>query len=434
MNPLCSEITEKSFIGCVVASNGSVLDSYCPEPEAFFDPAFRTIYSAALAIHKSGGKVSAEAVMAKFEGQIFVGGQNILDVCYYPIPSMAGQFYETLSNWLSLRRARTMAEQILGDVEAVKLPEAATTICQQIITTSASLLPSSSCDNVLDDACGTLEKRLGMLERGEKIQGFRAPITAWNSAFGGICDGNLYALAARPGMGKTALMEQMVSDYIANDIPVSVFEKDMAPNVLIERIACRSAKVPHWKLSRGLLSKDDIAQVRAINDALRETKLSVYNPTNLTPEKMSAIVRRDRRTKGTKAVFLDHIQVLDVGKEKREGLTHASITIRQTVTETGIPHIVLAHINRNGAKGRPSPEDIKEFDQLYGDCDGMAILWSDVDKTSIEPGELLPTNIYFAKNRNGPTGEEPLLFDGALMAFRNAEKPAPQPKQRRWQD
>jgi replicative DNA helicase len=140
---------------------------------------------------------------------------------------------------------------------------------------------------------------------------------------------------------------------------------------------------------------------------------------------MSAIVRRDHRTKGTRAVFLDHIQVLSVGKDIREGLTRASIAIRQTVTETNIPHVVLAHINREGSKGRPTAENIKEFDQLHGDCDGMAILWTDADKTKIEPGEMLPMKVFFAKNRNGPTGEDSLLFDGSLMAFRNADKDTP---------
>jgi replicative DNA helicase len=418
MKPLCSPIDERSFIGCVIASFGETLDAYLLEPEAFFEPDYRRFYEMLLKMHKGKERICPESVVSKWEG-IMVGQENIYDLCFYPSPQMAVQFYNTLCNWLAMRRARRLGERIVQDIEQKQDP---TEFCRAIASEAASIMPSTACDNELGTACDALERRLGQIERGEKIKGYRAPLAAWNKAFGGICDGNLYAIAARPGLGKTALMEQMIADYIANDLPVAVFEKDMAPNMLIERIVCRAAKVPFYNFSNGFVTREDIASLRRFKDAINEAPLNLYNPTNLTPEKLSSIVRRDARSKGIKAVFLDHIQVLDVGKDKREGLTHASITIRQTATETNIPHIVLAHINRNGSKGRPTPEDIKEFDQLYGDCDGMAILWTDVDRATLKHGEFLPMKLYFAKNRNGALAEEPVLFDGRMMQFKDAAK------------
>lgn len=430
MNPLSSHIDEKAFLGCVVQSHGAALDAYPIEAEAFQEPAFRAIMGTILDLRQKGEKVCAESVCSRFGGQPMLGRENILDTCFYPSPSMAGQFHSTLCNFLALRRARAMGERIVQELEKTT---DAQEFCQQLAIEAVSLLPATTCDNELHGACDRLTKRLEAMERGEKIQGFASPLLVWNKAFGGICDGHLYALAARPGMGKTALMEQMVSDYISCDIPVAVFEKDMSPQMLIERMACRASKVSHWSLCNGYATREEVALIKRMIMALRESPLYLYNPTNLTPERMSSIVRRDHRVKGIKAVFLDHIQVLDVGKDKREGLTHASITIRQTTTETGIPHIILAHINRNGAKGRPTPEDIKEFDQLYGDCDGMAILWTDFDKTKLENGKPLPMKAYFAKNRNGPTGEEDILFDGRLMTFRD-KSDEPQPERRNYYD
>ena len=114
--------------------------------------------------------------------------------------------------------------------------------------------------------------------------------------------------------------------------------------------------------------------------------------------------------------------MLRVGKELREGLTQASLAIRSCATETRVPHVVLAHINRNGSKGRPAPEDIKEFDQLFGDCDGMGILWTDVEREKLKPGDHLAMKLYVPKNRCGPLCEEPLMFDGALMKFYDQAK------------
>jgi len=67
---------------------------------------------------------------------------------------------------------------------------------------------------------------------------------------------------------------------------------------------------------------------------------------------------------------------------------------------------------------RPEPEHIKEFDQIYGDCDGMGILWSKADPAELTDGELLPVNFYTAKNRDGGKGEDEILFDGKQMKFR----------------
>lgn len=429
MNPLSSPIDEKAFIGCIVSSYGATLDAYPIELEAFTEPPFRAIFSVILSLREKGEKICTESILGRFGGNMILGPENILDACFYPVPFLAVQFHQTLCNYLALRRARSMGERIVEDLERYT---DAQEFCKGIAAEAASLLPSSNCDNELVPACDRLTARLEAMERGERTQGYPSPLIAWNKAFGGICDGNLYAVAARPGLGKTALMEQMISDYVANSVPVAVFEKDMSPHMLIERMACRASKVSHWALCNGFVSREQVTLVKHMVNALKESPIHLYNPTNLTPERMSSITRRDFRSKGIKAVFLDHIQVLDVGREKREGLTHASITIRQTTTETGIPHIILAHINRNGAKGRPTPEDVKEFDQLYGDCDGMAILWTDSDRSKLKNGDPLPMKAYFAKNRNGPTGEEDILFDGRLMTFKDLDKETSEPEPNNW--
>ena len=80
--------------------------------------------------------------------------------------------------------------------------------------------------------------------------------------------------------------------------------------------------------------------------------------------------------------------------------------------------MVLFHVNRTGAKGRPSGEDVKEFDQLLGDVDALAMLWSEVKREDLKPGELLPVKFFAPKNRNGAVSEEEMMFEGELMRFR----------------
>lgn len=415
---LYSNLDEQCYLGCVISSNGEAFDSFPLELEAISHYLHREIFAVILGLHSEKGKINRDTICSKIgpDRCFKIGYPDIEAICYYPAPSLVSQFHKNLSDLLSLRKARMLAQKMLAEIN----PQSdAGALCQQYASEAAALAPNSVCENQRDVACAELDKRLDMLLTGNKEQGFQTPLAAWNRAFGGICPGNLYALAARPGAGKTALMEQIVGAYLMDERPVLVFEKDMSPRMLIERIACRFAKVPYWKLARGLVDRYDVDEIRRFNEALKKSPLLLYNPTGLTAQKMSSITRREKRVSGIEAVMLDHVGVLTVGKDLREGLTQASICIRTTTNETDIPHIILAHINRNGSKGRPTPEDIKEFDQLYGDCDGMGILWTDQDKTALKSGELLAMKIYFAKNRNGPVVEESVLFDGSLMAFRN---------------
>jgi replicative DNA helicase len=231
----------------------------------------------------------------------------------------------------------------------------------------------------------------------------------------------MYALAGRPGCGKTAMMEEMIQSLLFQEVPVCVFEKDMSPEKLMARIACRGVGVPFWRYARGIMDRMSVSRIREALAVLRKQPLYVFNPTTLTADKMCSIARKCIRLNGVGAVFLDHIQALRVGEKQdlRAGLTQASLTIRANVTETNVPHILLAHINREGSKGRPSPENIKEFDQLYGDCDGMGILWSEKSRADLEEGELMEMNFYVAKNRDGEITDDPLLFDGANLSFKN---------------
>lgn len=411
------QTSERSLVGCIVSSNGEALDVIDVTPEHFVDQLSYVLATSAIELHRCGSPVNDFTVMQRAEAYLEPSLiHEASNICHHSSPSLAQHFFGIVNGKLTQRRALEVAKWATKESEQTSDVHG---FCAELSAKVAALDSQTECENVLGSALDEMSKRLARVERGEKILGHATPFDAWNKAFGGIAQGNLYALAARPGMGKTAMLEQIVYSMAREEKPVLVFEKDMSPQILVERIACRCCNVPFWKYMRGMIDHRDISQLRGTIEIIRGLPIYLYNPTNLTAEKLSAIARREVRTHGIQAIFLDHIQILSVGKELREGLTRASIALRTLVNEAGIPLVVLAHINRAGAKGRPSTEDIKEFDQLLGDCDGMAILWTEEDKTKLWPGEYLNMHFYAAKNRNGAVGEADILFDGNLMRFVN---------------
>lgn len=413
--------SEKGMIGCVVRSGGSILDEYELTQDHFLTYAPIEIFKAVSRLRSKGKSVDMFSVQGELDAETLetIGLHNMCDLCDYPSLQMAETFFSTLCEMLTLRKGLQMAMWIETTLLFEK-PDIG-----QFCATAARLANELECqpksDNELEPAVTQAKERLRRIQAGEKPHRVPMPINAWNAMFGGIADGRYYAIASRPGLGKTAMMEQMITAYLQLDRTVVVFEKDMSPQLLVERIACREAGVPFWKYDREMLDEKECQKIGIMLDALDPARLKIFNPTGLTADKMCAIARKEIKRSGAKAVFLDHIQCLRFnGKDLREGLTTASLTIRQCVTETGVPHIILAHINREGAKGRPAPENIKEFDQLFGDVDALGLLWSEMEAADVENGKPRPMKLYAAKNRGGPVTEEELFFHGPLLKFINA--------------
>lgn len=417
-NLFCSA-SERAFVGCVVSGHGAALDTYAATDEHFSDPAARQVFSLAKRLYVAGSPVNRTTVMRTFVGDGPERVAQIADLCFYPSPSQAGHFFDLINDKLTLRNAHETMKWGQSEIQSTQEPKE---FCAELQVRLASLDTNSTSENVLAAVCAQSEDKINRMERGEIVRGIPTKISAWDNNFGGILPGQFYAIAGRPATGKTALLEMLIQQCLETENPVSVFEKDMSPQKLVERMACRLTGVQYWRFARGTMHDWELRNVRKGIECLKGLPFYLYNPTGLTADRLCQIARRDIRVHGVKAVFLDHIQALKVGKDLREGLTQASLTIRANVTETNTPHIVLAHINRNGSKGRPGPEDIKEFDQLFGDCDGIQILWSEQNRAEMAKDELMTTKFYSAKNREGGPTEDEMLFDGTTMTFKEKAK------------
>ena len=219
------------------------------------------------------------------------------------------------------------------------------------------------------------------------------------------------------------MMEQFIYTLIAEETPVLLFEKDMSLKMLVTRLACRACGVPYWKISKGYATRTERDVLRETVAFFPKTKLRLQNPANLSADKFAAIVRRERRLHGIEAVFLDQIHHLDIGQaDTVEGMTRASMRVKASAHETDIPHVALFAVNRNAPQGtRPRPEHVKGFDQLLSDVDGMAMLWTEQEKTALQKDQKLEMLFYAAKNRGGGETEESVWFDGPHLTFCNGE-------------
>lgn len=422
-DPLSCVDTERAIIGVVVASRGNALDNVRLPEEAFTTVQTRECWKGCVRLYSRGVQIDPAALIAEMGDQYARIGKSQFEEIIAWQPAENTHLYENiLKEKLMLRRLRDTADHIK---EAVVVPGVSAT---DVLGTASSELGMVDADGDANNLAPVLLDKISAelldMQQGNVPPVIKTHIEWFDRNIGGLYPGEYIAIASRPGLGKTALMEAIIENLVANEYnqrPVLVFERDMNPKTFMIRLACRAARIPYTFYHRRSLSEPQIAYLMKIVDKYKTAPLILKSPAGMTPETMIAEIRREVRVNKVEAVFLDHIQALNTGKDDlRTGLTKASLQLRACVTDYNVSLTALAHINRSGAE-KPTANDIKEFDQLLGDVDALMMLWRDKDKepeedrTDSRAPKAMVASV--GKCRSGGTPDITLWWDGPTMSF-----------------
>lgn len=265
-----------------------------------------------------------------------------------------------------------------------------------------------------------LEARIDQRQDGKIKLGMPTGVPSWDKALAGIFPGEMTIIGARPGVGKTSMIETAMQMQIECGKHVACFQQDMAAVVMLERIACRMANVVYETYSIGKATSGDYHAIRDRLRVLRKMskRFHIYNEAKLTANVLCSIVRRLKRQVELAVWYLDHFQTLRYEEENRtEGLTNASMTVRDLITTTEIPGMIVAQLNKEAHDSRPNAGQFKYCDQLFSDADRVILLWSNDDPKELRPNQRQEVIFTVDKNRGGGVGDERMHFHRELMTF-----------------
>lgn len=423
--PLFSEEGEVWILSGMLNGGSDYLDEVIDKLEEshFYGRFHKITFNAISKIHEKGSPVDAITVcqFLKDSKQLEeLGGEYFIHKLSSSAPTTAHaeHWIEVLESKRLLRQSTELfswADREIRNVENV--PAFISDLESKIL----NLRKSCDSDNLLESQIDVCLSRNEKLIQGIKAFGIETGLRPIDSTLGGLCASQLVYVCARAGKGKTALLEHMFNKLLSEDRPMLIFQRDMPVDMMLERMACRNASVSYFAYRLGSVMREHKLLVKHELEKLRrhKDKLIIKSPFRLTAQDVLSIVRKDKKRHGIEAVFLDHIQNIDIPeKDYREGLTRASSTIRRSAQDSNLPHVIIAQLNREGEDGRPKARHVKEFDAAYADCDAMLMLWSEKSQAELHEGELLPVKFTFVKNRHGPETEEEMYFDGTLLKFK----------------
>jgi replicative DNA helicase len=181
------------------------------------------------------------------------------------------------------------------------------------------------------------------------------------------------------------------------------------------------------------LAERDFPKLTGAAGKLANAPLFVEDTSGLSILQVRAKARRMHNQYGIKLFVIDYLQLLHStarrAENRQQEIADISNGIKALAKELNVPFIVLSQLNREVEKDKREPRlsDLRESGAIEQDADLVGLLYrpsagSDEDSGAGHESEALAVNLLVAKQRNGPTGEVPLIFLRSITRFESASK------------
>lgn len=238
----------------------------------------------------------------------------------------------------------------------------------------------------------------------------------------GMQDSNLIILAARPGVGKTALALNIAQNAAFKyRMPVGFFSLEMSREELMDRLLVAQAEIDAWKMKTGQLSEDEFAKLSDAMGELYETPLYIDDTPGMSILEMRTKARRLQAEHGLKLIIVDYLQlarpVRNLDNRVQE-VSEVSQGLKNLARELKVPVLALSQLSRQvesrGVK-RPQLADLRESGAIEQDADVVMFMWHENDD------DLESLTLDIAKHRNGPLRSLKFRFRGDRIKFYSVE-------------
>ena len=275
---------------------------------------------------------------------------------------------------------------------------------------------------VLHDELAKLEK---VSREGVSVTGTPSGFKDIDDLTGGFQPGNLIVLAARPAMGKSALVTNIAQNAaVDHKRPVALFSLEMSETELAQRFIAAEAKLNGDDLRKGRVRPDRWPKVLKATEKLAAAPLFIDDSSDLGVMELRAKARRLHAREDLGLVVVDYLQLMrpEPGADSRvEQVGQMSRGLKLLARELNIPVIAVSQLSRaveSRPDKRPLLSDLRESGNIEQDSDLVMFIYRDEyysDDTE-EPGIA---EVKIAKHRNGPVGTVKLTFLERYPKFAN---------------
>lgn len=233
-----------------------------------------------------------------------------------------------------------------------------------------------------------------------------------DDCLGGLEGGDITAIGARPGVGKSAIVTQMIGQMAEKGYNVGYYNLEMNESQVYERFVSRMSEIGLTRVRRAktFLGGEQEAFEKA-ND-----KLSGYNITISTGAKSVSEIRAECRHQRYDVIVIDYLQLIKADRRfsnRASEVGDISKAIKALAMELHVPIILLSQLNRASEvreTKEPTMAELRESGDIEQDASNIILLWN-LDEDGVYKGWKIE------KQRQGTHLKEVLKFDGDHMNF-----------------
>jgi replicative DNA helicase len=434
---------EESVLGAMMVSETAVasviVDVHLTDID-FYRERHRLIFRAIHSLHSKGEPVDALTVTEQLTqlGDITeAGGKELVSslASTVPVAGNADHYARIVKANAMLRRLLEASHRIQKSVheregEPRDLVEQAEKMMFEVAHDTAAQ-DFASLTEILERETTRLEE---LADGKRELTGTASGFTDLDKITGGFQPGNLIILAARPAMGKSAIVGN-IADFVAVEtgLPVAFFSLEMSETELAHRfLACRAS------IRGDLLRKGQVKslwpKVLKASNKLANAPIWIDTSSDLSTLELRAKARRlYSKQGGLGLIIVDYMQLMrpdDPRQSRVEQVGAISRGLKLLAGELDVPVLGLSQLSRAPElrpDKRPILSDLRESGALEQDSDVVCFLFRE-EYYKREEGDLTDDDVkgkaelIIAKHRNGPIGTVELAFQSPYPRFRNMAK------------
>jgi replicative DNA helicase len=286
------------------------------------------------------------------------------------------------------------------------------------IVEQQSHIDKTAIADILEETFARIFERM---DKEGTLSGIPSGFNSLDDMLSGFQPAELIILAARPSMGKTALVCNFALAIAKAGHGVLLFSLEQSKLELAERLLCIHAKLNGHKLRQGTL--DEVEQHALMEGAgeLKTFPIFIDDTAGQTMTRISAISRRLKRRSDIGIVIIDYLQLIeaeDKNLPREQQISSITRRLKFLSKELHIPVVALGQLNRGVEQRedkRPRLADLRESGAIEQDADIVMFLHRpDAYEPDDRPGEA---DLIVAKNRHGPIGTAELVWLKQALKF-----------------
>jgi len=278
----------------------------------------------------------------------------------------------------------------------------------------------------------------------------RSGLSDLDKLLGGFNPSDLFIVAARTGVGKTALMLNFARNAAMDPrtpAKVAVFSLEMAGEQLAQRLLASESRIDSARLRLGLLSEVEESRMMNAHGLLSQADIYIDDSAGVQMPELRAKCIRLQRDHGLDLVLVDYLQLIQGGRNENRVQELSSITrsLKQLARELDVPIIAGSQLSRAPEQRQPHIpmlSDLRESGSIEQDADIVLFIYREDMYMRREEWEALhpdtasdpyphgKAQLIVAKHRNGPTGIVEVRFRTEFSKFEDFDLPGGEPVRR----